>query len=241
MPEMGESVTEGTVLEWHVAEGDSDQRGRHDRRGLDRQGRRRGSGADERHRYQAPGRGGRGGRCRSADGGDMLPLLPRLRLREQQLHLRPRLRPAEPPKDQRRTAAPPDARQEFAGKATPVARRIAAERGVDLAKVNGSGSGGKVTKEDVLAAADGNGGRPGAGRRAAGEAKPLRGPAGDAGQGDGREPRDPDGDLVPDAPRGHPRRQAPRAQRGAQGARDEGLLHPPDRLGDRRRRRANGR
>src|SRR6188474_1857077 len=27
MPEMGESVTEGTVLEWHVAEGDSIQEG----------------------------------------------------------------------------------------------------------------------------------------------------------------------------------------------------------------------
>ena len=27
MPEMGESVTEGTVLEWHVAEGDSVEEG----------------------------------------------------------------------------------------------------------------------------------------------------------------------------------------------------------------------
>ena len=62
------------------------------------------------------------------------------------------------------------------GKATPVARRVAAERGVDLAKVDGSGAGGKVTKADVLAAADGDGASP-ARVAAEGEAKALRGPA----------------------------------------------------------------
>src|SRR4029077_7481594 len=58
-------------------------------------------------------------------------------------------------------------------RATPVARRVAAERGVDLGAVNGSGPGAKVTKDDVLAAASGNG----AAAPVAGEAKPLRGPA----------------------------------------------------------------
>ena len=55
MPEMGESVTEGTVLEWHVAEGQQRRRGRHGDRGLDRQGRRRGPGAGERHDHEASG------------------------------------------------------------------------------------------------------------------------------------------------------------------------------------------
>lgn len=37
-------------------------------------------------------------------------------------------------------------------KATPVARKIAEEKGIDLAGVTGSGAGGKVTKSDVLGA-----------------------------------------------------------------------------------------
>lgn len=37
-------------------------------------------------------------------------------------------------------------------KATPVARKIAEEKGIDLAVVTGSGAGGKVTKSDVLGA-----------------------------------------------------------------------------------------
>jgi 2-oxoglutarate dehydrogenase E1 component len=60
-------------------------------------------------------------------------------------------------------------------RATPVARRVAEDNGVDLASVDGSGPGSKVTKDDVLAAADGSNG---AGTAAlAGEAKALRGPA----------------------------------------------------------------
>jgi 2-oxoglutarate dehydrogenase E2 component (dihydrolipoamide succinyltransferase) len=39
-------------------------------------------------------------------------------------------------------------------KATPVARKIAADRGLDLAAVAGSGAGGKVTKADVLGAVE---------------------------------------------------------------------------------------
>ena len=58
-------------------------------------------------------------------------------------------------------------------RATPVARRVAAANGVDLASVSGSGPGAKVTKDDVLAASGGNG----AGPASAGEAKQLRGPA----------------------------------------------------------------
>ena len=41
-----------------------------------------------------------------------------------------------------------------AGPASPVARRTAAELGVDLARVQGTGPGGRITKEDVERAAD---------------------------------------------------------------------------------------
>jgi 2-oxoglutarate decarboxylase len=61
-------------------------------------------------------------------------------------------------------------------RATPVARRVAEATGVDLASVSGSGPGAKVTKEDVLAARDGRG-NGSAAPAAAGEAKQLRGPA----------------------------------------------------------------
>jgi multifunctional 2-oxoglutarate metabolism enzyme len=59
-------------------------------------------------------------------------------------------------------------------RATPVARRVAEATGVDLSAVSGSGPGAKVTKEDVLAA--GNGGGV-AVAETTGEAKQLRGPA----------------------------------------------------------------
>jgi 2-oxoglutarate dehydrogenase E2 component (dihydrolipoamide succinyltransferase) len=39
-------------------------------------------------------------------------------------------------------------------RATPVARRIAEEKGVDLGRVRGTGPSGRVTKEDVIAASD---------------------------------------------------------------------------------------
>src|SRR5947199_182702 len=44
-------------------------------------------------------------------------------------------------------------------KASPVARRAAEAHGVDLGAVEGSGPGGRISKADVLAAAEGNGGR----------------------------------------------------------------------------------
>jgi multifunctional 2-oxoglutarate metabolism enzyme len=58
---------------------------------------------------------------------------------------------------------------------SPVAARAAAAEGVDLAKVEGSGRGGRITKSDVLGAAGGNGATSTA--PAAGEAQPMRGGA----------------------------------------------------------------
>ena len=45
-------------------------------------------------------------------------------------------------------------------KASPVARRIAGEHGVDLSSLEGSGPGGRIVKADVLAVADGDGAGP---------------------------------------------------------------------------------
>ena len=109
--------------------GRRDQRGRHDRRGLDRQGRRRGPGA--RRAAPSPSSWSRS-TTRSTVGavarGDL-----------QLLGSPPgaaaspsaAARPAEPPKDQRRTAAPPDASRTFAGQGhsgRPADRRRAGRR-----------------------------------------------------------------------------------------------------------------
>jgi multifunctional 2-oxoglutarate metabolism enzyme len=65
--------------------------------------------------------------------------------------------------------------------ATPVAARIASAHGVDIESVKGSGPRGRVTKDDVLAAIDGNGAaakaEPAAPSPADAELKPIRGPA----------------------------------------------------------------
>ena len=50
------------------------------------------------------------------------------------------------------TPAPPENRRY-----SPVVQRIAAEHGVDLASVTGTGRGGRVRKQDVLAVVNGNG------------------------------------------------------------------------------------
>ena len=118
-------------------------------------------------------------------------------------------------------AAP--ARRRRRPSATPVARRAAAANGVDLGGRRG-----------LRPRRQGHQGRRARGRRrrrrgraapplAAGRGQAAARPRGDARQGDGREPLDPDRDLVPDPRRRHARRQAQGAQRRPQGARHEGL------------------
>jgi 2-oxoglutarate dehydrogenase E2 component (dihydrolipoamide succinyltransferase) len=52
------------------------------------------------------------------------------------------------------TAAAPDASTASAPYVTPLVRKLAGENGVDLEKVRGTGVGGRIRKQDVLAAAD---------------------------------------------------------------------------------------
>lgn len=47
-----------------------------------------------------------------------------------------------------------------AKRATPIARRLAAEHGIDLAAIAGSGPGGRIVESDVMAAVPGPAGRP---------------------------------------------------------------------------------
>ncbi len=54
-------------------------------------------------------------------------------------------------------AAPAPTAPVDGGNVSPIARRIAAQEGIDLATVHGSARGGRITKADVLAAAAGNG------------------------------------------------------------------------------------
>ena len=66
------------------------------------------------------------------------------------------------------------------GNATPVAARIASAHGLDVSAIPGSGPRGRVTKEDVLAAVEGNGGGAPAAAApapAGAEVQPIRGPA----------------------------------------------------------------
>jgi 2-oxoglutarate decarboxylase len=198
MPEMGESVTEGIVLEWHVAEGDFVSEGdtvvevSTDKVDAEvpapadgvitkllvsvddevpvgaalaemepGEGAGEGSnGSTTSSSESAPGGSAAGPAAASegpAGGGSASVLGPS---------------ESTPPAGE---ASEADVANGADGvRATPVARRIAAENGVDLRSVSGSGPGAKVTKEDVLAA--GNGAAPAAGATA-GEEKALRGPA----------------------------------------------------------------
>jgi len=192
MPEMGESVTEGIVLEWHVAEGDFVNEGdtvvevSTDK--VDAEVPAPVSGTitklmaavddevpvgqplAEMEAGEGSGEGSNGSTAGPvAD--DVSPAL--------------RESPSSAPPAGRAAGTSPGTAAAGSGngadssdvRATPVARRVAAANGVDLGSVSGSGPGSKVTKADVLAAGNGGGANGAAAPAAAGEAKQLRGPA----------------------------------------------------------------
>jgi pyruvate dehydrogenase E2 component (dihydrolipoamide acetyltransferase) len=103
-----------------------------------------------------------------------------------------------PPREDKKTPAPAEAKkpvekpkaaepkvekgEEARVKASPVARRIAAEFGVDLAKVSGTGPDGRVTESDVRAAAK-SAVAANANNRGKADAQPRPAPAIKAGEG----------------------------------------------------------
>ena len=83
----------------------------------------------------------------------------------------------------------PEVRRTGPRRYSPVVMRIAAEHGIDLEQVEGTGRGGRVRKQDVLAYLEGNG----AARRRAADAhrEPVQARAGRAAQADARRPAPP--------------------------------------------------
>jgi 2-oxoglutarate dehydrogenase E1 component len=168
MPEMGESVTEGTVLEWHVSEGDQIAEGdtvvevSTDKVDAEVPAPASGTitkilvGPDETIEVGKPLAEMTKGEAGDGTGTSKVA------------------KPEAPSAD---TAAAEG--EAVAGdgeavnqRATPIARRAAQANGVDLAGVKGTGAGGKITKADVL-----NGDQVARAGAPSGEAKPLRGPA----------------------------------------------------------------
>jgi multifunctional 2-oxoglutarate metabolism enzyme len=167
MPEMGESVTEGTVLEWHVAEGDAVEEGQTivevstDKVDAEVPAPASGTitkilvGPDEdvdvgkplAEMTKGPGPSGDASKT-AAPAAEAAPA---------------------------EAEAPAVAETGDGARATPVARRAAQANGVKLEGVTGTGPGGKITKSDVLSAEGDGAAAPTA---APAEAKPLRGTAG---------------------------------------------------------------
>jgi 2-oxoglutarate dehydrogenase E1 component len=158
MPEMGESVTEGIVLEWHVAEGDSVSEGdtvvevSTDK--VDAEVPAPADGVITKLLVAVDDEVPVGAPMAEMEVGEGAPAAAAPE-------------PAQPePTTSGNGSSSPDVR------ATPVARRVAEANGVDLSAVSGSGPGAKVTKADVLAAGNGA-----ATASTSGEEKALRGPA----------------------------------------------------------------
>jgi 2-oxoglutarate dehydrogenase E1 component len=187
MPEMGESVTEGIVLEWHVAEGDfvnegdtvvevsTDKVDAEVPAPVDGVITKLIASVDEEVPVGAPlaemepGDASADSSAGPVAAGDPPPPA----VAEASSAAVP---PAAPPAEEAVGAGASAANGADGVRATPVARRIAEETGVDLRQVAGTGPGAKVTKEDVVAVANGEVQAVSA-PPAQGEEKLLRGPA----------------------------------------------------------------
>ena len=167
LPQMGESVQEGTVLEWHKQVGDQVA-----------EGETLVEISTDKVDAEIP----------SPVAGVVAEILAEPDETVQSGTIVARIQPGAAAAAPAKPAAPaePSAAKPPTGNgdanATPVAVRIADAHGLDLTGVEGSGRGGKVTKDDVLALVDGNGGAPPAAAAPATKAPPagstpLRGPA----------------------------------------------------------------
>jgi 2-oxoglutarate dehydrogenase E1 component len=183
MPEMGESVTEGIVLEWHVAEGDFVKEGdtvvevSTDKVDAEVPAPADGTitkllvAVDDEVPVGAPMAEMEPGSDSSSAGPVAAGDPPPPAGADASSGAVP---PTAPPAEEASESAAAGTNGGGDVRATPVARRVAAEIGVDLGSVAGSGPGEKVTKEDVVAAANGE---VRAASAATGEEKALRGPA----------------------------------------------------------------
>jgi multifunctional 2-oxoglutarate metabolism enzyme len=160
-PEMGDSVAEGTVLEWKVQVGDAvgvdDPLVEISTDKVDAELPSPAAGTIAEILLEADATVSVGSiLCRIATGGEAAP------------------GPVQPTAERPAADRAPTTDGNGAANATPIAARIASAEGVDLGSVQGSGPRGRVTKEDVLAALEGNG-TPA--QPARGAVEPIRGPA----------------------------------------------------------------
>jgi 2-oxoglutarate decarboxylase len=167
-PEMGDSVAEGTVLDWKVAVGDAvavdDPLVEISTDKVDAEVPSPAAGTIAEILAEADATVSVGSiLCRIAAGADAPdgPVQP----------------PAQPTDEPRAAERAPATDGNGAANVTPIAARIASAEGVDLSSVRGSGPRGRVLKEDVLAALEGNGAPAPAPAPAEAEVKPIRGPA----------------------------------------------------------------
>jgi 2-oxoglutarate decarboxylase len=172
MPEMGDSVSEGTVLEWHKQEGDSLEEGdtvievSTDKVDAEVPAPASGTLTEQLVQPDEVVKVGQALAKMTAGAAKPEGQGEQVAGSKQQVE------------ETKGAEAPSDGDAGDGTRASPVARRIAKDSGVDLSAVEGSGPGGKVTKADVLAAADGAGdGAAPTAPPAEGETKALRGPA----------------------------------------------------------------
>ena len=181
MPQMGVSVSEGTVTKWLKQVGEHDRGRRDAARDLDRQGRHRGAVArrpassarssSRRARRSTSARCSRGSAARPAPRRRPLRAASP-RPRRSRRARAPSRRSAEPRRGSAAASRQPRRRRRTNGKSfvSPVVARIAAEHGIDPSQVPGTGPGGRVTKKDIQAFIDGRRRR----RRTGGQLQPRR-------------------------------------------------------------------
>jgi len=174
LPQMGESVTEGTIIRWLKSEGEQVQEDEPlveistDK--IDTELPSPASGVLKQIKAQPDQTVEVGAELAVietdgvAAGGEEEPKEPKAPSREEEPEPE---QPKEPPKEKEAPAARKDPAAKAAaaatgpapGATTPLVRKLARERGVDLSAVQGTGPGGRITKDDVLAAAEGGNGK----------------------------------------------------------------------------------
>jgi pyruvate dehydrogenase E2 component (dihydrolipoamide acetyltransferase) len=164
MPRLSDSMEEGTIIKWLVSEGDEVQKGQEiaeietDKANMTYESDTAGtvielvaSEGDTLElgaviaRIGEPGEKSAERSAQSAEG--------RQRTEDRQEEPEPEPEPETAPSSPSSNGGDGDGRV----KASPVARRMAEERGVELGSIEGSGPGGRIVKADVVAAAEGGG------------------------------------------------------------------------------------
>jgi len=165
VPDLGESVVDVTVLKWHKQPGDSVEEGdvvvelETDKANVEVPA--PSSGFLESISIQEG---------ESASVGDLLGTITETPSQARE--------PSQPEAPQEREAVSPQAAHhtEVQPKATPSVRRLAEELGIDISKIEGSGAGGRITREDVLAMRQAPSGAQQAESRKTVEAQPIKEP-----------------------------------------------------------------